>query len=69
MKPDGTMATDIKYQKIEHLGEYLLAKTNDRYVIFDSQGNQVSKTLYKKVRLERNTLQGYIDKSWVDVEK
>ena len=68
MDSDGNLKTKIEYSRIKHLGEYVLGKIYDKYVIFDSNGNPINQNRYEKVRLERNNLQGYLNKIWVNID-
>ena len=47
-----------EFDDIEKLGEYILIKKDNKYGVLDSSGNIISNPIYKKIRLERNTLQG-----------
>lgn len=50
--------------KIKKLGEYIIVKKDDKYGVFDSSGKSLSEIKYKKIKLERNTLKVYENKSW-----
>lgn len=64
---EGKLIYQIKYDKIKKLGEYILIKKDKKYQVLDSYGKLIDKTAYKKIKLERNTLYGYIDKTWVEI--
>ena len=56
------------HDRIKKLGEYILVKDKKQYSILDMSGNSVNENKYKKVRLDRNTLQGRTsDDNWVNV--
>ena len=58
------------YEKIKTLGEYILVKENKEYEILDLSGNKISEIKYKKIRLNRNQLEGKDKKGkWNKIEK
>ena len=57
---------NIEYDKISKLGEYIIVKKNKKYQVYDYTGKLLSPNQYKKLRLKRNRLQGYINR-WTDV--
>ena len=43
-------------------------KKDKKYYVYDASGKKISDLAYKKVRLERNTLEGYLKgEKWVEI--
>jgi hypothetical protein len=57
---------NTEFDKIGKLGEYITVKKNGKYQVYDYAGRLLAPNQYKKLRLNRNHLQGYINR-WVDV--
>jgi hypothetical protein len=55
-----------EYDKIGKIGEYITVKKNRKYQVYDYSGKLLAPNQYKRLRLNRNHLQGYINR-WVDV--
>lgn len=55
---NGNIILQTEYDDIEKLGEYILIKKDNKYGVLDSSGNVIAKPVYKKIRLERNNLEG-----------
>lgn len=64
---DGKIIYDIQYDKIKCLGEYILLRKGKQYLVLNDKGELISNQEYKKIKLVRNTLYGYIDRTWVKV--
>lgn len=61
----GEQILPTEYDSIKKLGEYIIVKKNKRYGVFDASGNMIVQPVYKKIRLERNNLEGKISgNSW-----
>ena len=58
----------MDYDKIKLYGDYILAKKDKKYRVYDAKGILLNDLEYDKIRLERNTLQGFINKKWENVE-
>lgn len=54
--------------KIKKLGEYILVEKDNKFDVYDFDGNKISKKSYKKIRLERNVLEGKIGSIWEEIE-
>ena len=54
----GKIIIEPIYGKIKALGEYILVKQGKYYQVYDSNGKLLSDKHYKKIRLNRNTLEG-----------
>lgn len=65
---NGKIILPANNDKIKKLGEYILVKKDGRYDVYDSDGNKLNDIRYKKIRLERNTLEGKIEKTWEEIE-
>ena len=53
---------------IKNLGEYIVVKNDKNYYVYDSSGKMISEVAYKKIRLERNTLEGYLKgEKWIEI--
>lgn len=59
---EGKLLLEPAHDKIKKLGEYILVRDNNLYSVLDMCGNSIDDNKYKKVRLERNTLQGMNEK-------
>lgn len=53
-----------EYDNIKKLGEYILVEKDNKFGLYDSMGNCISEPVYKKIRLERNNLEGLANKKW-----
>ena len=65
---NGKIIVSADSDSIKKLGEYILVKKGKAYRVFDATGKELNNTIYKKVRLERNVLEGkLIDNTWVKI--
>lgn len=64
----GKIILEPEYDKIKKLGEYIIVRKGKRRMALDSDGTALSGMSYKKIRLERNKLQGLtIENNWQPV--
>lgn len=61
---NGKIILPTDNDSIKKLGEYILVKKERKYGVLDSFGKIIADIKYNKIRLNRNTLEGYIDKNW-----
>ena len=65
---NGKMILPACNDSIKKLGEYIVVKNDKNYYVYDASGKKISDLAYKKVRLERNTLEGYLKgEKWVEI--
>ena len=65
---NGKIILLAEYDSIKKLGEYIIVKKDKKYYVYESSGKSISGLAYKKVRLERNVLEGYIKgEGWVSI--
>ena len=64
---NGKIILPANNDKIKKLGEYILVEKDNFYDVYDSDGNKLNKIPYKKIRLERNVLEGKIHKKWEEI--
>lgn len=65
---NGNLVSDIDCDSIKKLGEYILAKKDGLCKVYDSEGRLLTAQEFKKVKLERNSLQGKLpDNTWVKI--
>ena len=57
---NGKVILDAENDKIKKLGEYILVKKDGLYQVYSANGDLLSDKFYKKVRIERNVLQGKV---------
>lgn len=62
---NGKIVVLANCDKIKKLGEYIIVEQGNRYGVFDANANPICPIIYKKIRLERNSLEGYLNKEWV----
>lgn len=55
---DGNIILEACNDSIKKLGEYIVVKNKKEYNIYDASGKKISDIGYKKIRLNRNTLEG-----------
>ena len=55
--------------KVTKDGDYLKIKLNKLNGLLDLRGNEILPPKYKKIRVERNNPQVYLDKQWCDALK
>ena len=67
MNSEGQIIYKTECEKIKKLGEYILVKIGKNYSVLDASGNILSNKLYKNIRLNRNTLEGKINKIWEEI--
>ena len=61
----GEIVLPTEYDSIKKLGEYILVKKDKRFGVLDANSNWLGNVKYKKIRLERNVLEGRLDdNSW-----
>lgn len=61
----GQIILPSEYDNIKMLGEYILIKKDGKFGVLDANGKTIADTIYKKIRLERNNLEGKIaGNSW-----
>ena len=62
---NGKIILPVEYDKVKKLGEYIVVKKDGKYGVLSSSGEIIAEAIFKKVRLERNTLEGKLLKnSW-----
>lgn len=67
---EGAFISGFDYDKVKKLGEYILVAKNKRYGVYDYNGMKLTDLKYKKIRLERNNLEGQLySDSWLKLEK
>ena len=59
---NGQIILQAEYDSIKKIGEYILIEKNNKYGVLDSAGNIIAEPIYKKIRLERNSLEGKLPK-------
>ena len=65
---NGKILVEANCEKIKKLGEYIILKNDGLYYVLYSNGLPIDDTGYKKIRLERNTLEGYLKgQKWVKI--
>ncbi len=65
----GYLFAEPKYDSIKKLGEYILVKQNGKYGVFDYKGEKICDIKYKKIRLERNRLEGRLESGqWIEIK-
>ena len=64
---NGNKLSNKTYEKIKNIDEYIIGYTKNNCDIYNSTGKLISSNKYSKVRLKRNTLEGYYDKKWEEV--
>lgn len=64
---NGNIILPADNDKIKKLGEYLLVEKDNKYDVYDSDGNKLNEKSYKKIRLERNILEGKSNKNWEEI--
>jgi len=65
---NGNIILEAKNEKISKLGEFILVKNKAGEDILTSDGAKINQKPYKKIQLNRNTLEGYTDKRWEKIE-
>lgn len=55
------------FDKIKKCGEYIIVQKGKYYGVFDATGNQITQFIYKDIRLDRNNLQGKLNREWEDI--
>ncbi len=55
---EGKMIVETNNDKIKELGGYILVKKDSFYQVYSSEGILISDKKYKKIRIERNVLEG-----------
>ena len=67
---NGEFISGFDYDKVKKLGEYILVGKNKRYGVYDYSGMKLTDLRYKKIRLERNNLEGQLySDNWLKLEK
>lgn len=61
---NGSIILTVEYDKITKLGEYILVKKDKKYGILDSTGKLIANPVFKKIRLNRNSLEGKVNKTY-----
>lgn len=65
---NGKIIIPAQVDSIKKLGEYIIVKNNKKYGVYSNDGKALSPIIYKKIRLERNKLEGTINgKVWVEI--
>ena len=65
---NGKYIFDTDYDKIEKLDEYIIVKRDGRYAVFNSNGDRITHFIYKKIRLNRNSIEGKSEQGiWVTI--
>lgn len=62
---NGKIIVTANCDNIKKLGEYIVVEQGNRFGVFDSNANSICPIIYKKIRLERNSLEGNLNKEWV----
>ena len=66
---DGQVIVEPNCDKIKKLGEFILVKKDKHYTVLDYEGNSIDNIEYKKIRLNRNQLEGLTNsKVWRIIE-
>lgn len=67
---NGKIILPVEYNKIKKLGEYILIEKNNKFGVLDSTGEIIAKPIYKEIRLNRNILEGKINKGyWINLQQ
>lgn len=67
---NGKITLPVEYDKIKKLGEYILIEKDDKFGVLDSTGKIIAKPIYKEIRLNRNNLEGKINKGdWINLQQ
>ena len=64
---NGQIILPADNDKIKKLGEYILVEKDNKYDVYDSDGNKLNEKSYKNIRLERNILEGKLNKNWEEI--
>ena len=66
----GKILYEPEFDKIKKIGEYIVVRKNKKCMVLDSDGEQLSEMGYKKIRLERNKLEGLtLEDTWEKIKK
>ena len=63
----GNIIINAKCDSIKKIGEYIIVKLEGKFGVYDSVGNKISECIYRKIRLERNILEGKLGKIWEEI--
>ena len=66
---NGKIILEAENGSIKKLGEFIIVKQDKKYNVYDASGMKISEKSYKKIRLNRNTLEGKLKKvGWVAIQ-
>lgn len=66
---NGEMILQTEFDTIKKLGEYILIKKDGKYGVLDSNGNIIANPIFKKIKLNRNVLEGNLHKKdWITLQ-
>ena len=66
---NGKLILQTEFDSVKKLGEYILIKKDGKYGILDASGKIIAEPIYKKVRLNRNTIEVKLPKhSWKSLQ-